>query len=141
MGNVLGEGGFFGGLAEGHLDRMKIDEARAQRQDARAEKTRQMYEKLTGELAEAMLEPDDGTRQMAVQSLLDGVEQLRGKPINKNLKSLFDKRPEDALAVLDNVRKAGVDPRIIFNVGDDPLLFGHAMLALGKAKRERANRD
>lgn len=98
------------------------------------------YKNLGDRLTEAMGEPDETMRSVAVDSLLRGAEQLTGRPMSKEFRTFLKQSPEDAATVFKNIQDRGISPEVVFRVQDNPLLFGHAMLALGKAKRERMAR-
>lgn len=98
------------------------------------------YGKIGEQLYQALLEPDEKTRSLAVDSILQGAEQLSGRPVSKNFRAFLRQDPESAAQVLQNIQSQGVDPKVLWQVQDNPLLFGHAMIALGRAKRERQAR-
>lgn len=98
------------------------------------------YKGIGDRLTEAMMEPDETMRSIAVDSILKGAEQLTGRPMSKEFRSFIKQSPEDAATVFKNIQDRGISPEVVFRVQDNPLLFGHAMIALGKAKRERMAR-
>ena len=138
--NFLGIGNIKRANRELDIKEKELDIRNQERRSLQSTRDREFYQKLTDQLTEAMLEPDAAIRQTAVDALLQGAEAIRGKPISKQFKSWIVKQPEQALSVLNNIQERGVDPRVFLQVGDDPMLFAHGLLALGRANRERQAR-
>lgn len=128
------------GFSEGFLHGAQAISQQQSRRDANLTKIREFYGKLTDQLSEAMLEPDASIRKTAIEALFRGAEQVRGKPISKEFQSWIVKQPDQALQVLDGIQKSGVDPQVFLQISDDPMLFAHGLLALGKANKERQTR-
>lgn len=125
---------FWGMLAD--QARANFQAKRDARTDTHAKQVRELYDKVGSQLSEAMLESDETLRNISVDSILKGVEQIQRKPVSKEFKTWLAKSPDQAFEVLTKIKERGVDPRILFQTQDNPLLFAHGLLAMGKAKRE-----
>lgn len=114
----------------------RMQEKRQAKADEHAKHVRDLYDKIGTQLSDAMLESDETLRNISVDSILKGVEQIQRKPVSKEFKTWLTKSPDQAFEVLTKIKDRGVDPRVLFQTQDNPLLFAHGLLAMGKAKRE-----
>lgn len=122
-------------FSSGYEAAQRMGLQRQSAQDAHAQRQRDFFEKLVPQLAEAILEPDQNTRGLAVNSLLRSAEEMQGKPVSKEFRAWIAKDPETAAGVMKDI-----DPQTLFRIQDNPMLFSAAIMAVSKAKRETAAR-
>lgn len=114
------------------------------KRDERTEQNRQRIaarlEKFGQQMTEAFLENNETARNTIIDSFAQDFQQTYGRKANANFISFLKKNPDDAGAMLQEIGKSGVSPSVFFELEKDPLLLGQAVLAMGKAKREREAR-